>query len=233
MSENIYKYDGTDNFPYKIRSHDGYIFSKVNDGIYENAFIPEYMNEKGDLCVITDVEKYDVLEEFKTILIDNEKYRLKVASYFSDPLVLGISIINNETEELYDTITTNLGTNNGNNAVMGKGKSCVDENRKDLIDIIKSNHLGRVDMRFGEPSRNYSGFNSYLIFEFDLNVLSNYDKNGVKEYLKGYDKNFEKELEKFKRETFGYSTSDFFESMEEDEEIFSVTEIKLDEEEEI
>ena len=66
-----------------------------------------------------------------------------------------------------------------------------------------------------------------------MNVLSNYDKNGVKEYLKGYDKNFEKELETFQRETFGYSTSDFFESMEEDEEIFSVTEIKLDEEEEI
>lgn len=218
MSMKNFKYDGTDNFPYKIKSHDGYIFTKVNDGIYENAFLPEYMNENGDLCVITDVEKYKVIDEYKTITIADEKYRLKVGSYENSPLVMGIMLMNNKTEECFKFLTTNLGTNNGNDAVMGKGKSCVDESREDIIDIIKSNHLGKVDMRFGEPARNYSGFNSYLIFEFDLNVLSEYDKSGVQEYLEGYNKNFEKELEKFQRETFGYSTSDFFKSMEDDEE---------------
>ena len=218
MNERKYKYDGTDCFPYKIKTKDGYVLTKVNDGMSENFFLPEYMNEKGDSCVITDVEKYKVIEEYKTILIDNEKYKLEVASYYSNPLVLAISIINSKTNELYDTLTTNLGNNNGNDAIIGKGKSCVNESRKDLIDIIQSNHLGKVDMRFGELARNYSGFNSYLLYEFDLEVLSKYDKSGVQKYLEDYDKNYEKEFKEFQIDTFGYSTGDFLETMEEDDE---------------
>lgn len=65
MSNKIYKYDGTEIFPKKIKTPDGYILTKVNDGTYENAFVPEYMNERGDFCVIPDVEKYEVIEESK------------------------------------------------------------------------------------------------------------------------------------------------------------------------
>ena len=94
----------------------------------------------------------------KFITIDREKYSLEINSYIEDPLVLGISIINAKTGELYDVLTTNLGTNNGNNAVIGKGKSYVNESRTDLIEIIQNNNLGKIDMRFGEPARKFSGF---------------------------------------------------------------------------
>lgn len=63
MNNKNYKYDGTDTFPKKIKTFDGYILTKVNDGIYYNAFLPEYMNERGDLCVIPDVEKYKIVED--------------------------------------------------------------------------------------------------------------------------------------------------------------------------
>ncbi len=136
----------------------------------------------------------------KFITIDREKYSLEINSYIEDPLVLGISIINAKTGELYDVLTTNLGTNNGNNAVIGKGKSYVNESRTDLIEIIQNNNLGKIDMRFGEPARKFSGFNSYLIFEFDLNVLAEYDKDGVEQFKETYDENFEKELNKLVKE---------------------------------
>ena len=36
---------------------------KINDGLYDNAFLPEYINERGDISVIPDVEKYKIVEE--------------------------------------------------------------------------------------------------------------------------------------------------------------------------
>ena len=60
MNDNTYKYDGTDTFPKKIKLSDGYILTKVNDGLYDNSFLPEYMNERGDKSVIPDVEKYKI-----------------------------------------------------------------------------------------------------------------------------------------------------------------------------
>lgn len=63
MNNKSYKYDGTDTFPNKIKTFDGCILAKVNDGTYNNAFLPEYINARGDFCVIPDVEKYKVVEE--------------------------------------------------------------------------------------------------------------------------------------------------------------------------
>lgn len=40
MNDKTYKYDGTDTFPKKIKTSDGYILTKVNDGIYDNSFLP-------------------------------------------------------------------------------------------------------------------------------------------------------------------------------------------------
>lgn len=80
QEDKFYKYDGTDIFPKKIKSYDGYIFTKVNDGIYENAFLPVYMNERGDSCVITDIEKYEVVEnssENTKIQMQDYKYIIK------------------------------------------------------------------------------------------------------------------------------------------------------------
>ena len=31
--------------------------------LYDNSFLPEYMNERGDISVIPDVEKYKIVEE--------------------------------------------------------------------------------------------------------------------------------------------------------------------------
>lgn len=150
-------------------------------------------------------------ENSKTISIEGKEYRLEVLSYQTDPLVMAVLFIDVETDEMYDCLTTNLGTNNGNDSVIGKGKSCVNEARKDFIKIIKDNKLGKVDMRFGEPARNYSGFNSYLIYEFDLDVLAQYDKTGVEKYKKTYDKNFERELKRFREynwfDEYGEKTS--------------------------
>lgn len=72
MNDKIYKYDGTDEFPNKIKTADGFILTKVNNGIYDNSFLPEYMNERGDLCVIPDVEKYNIVEtnDFKFYVYD-------------------------------------------------------------------------------------------------------------------------------------------------------------------
>ena len=60
MNDKNYKYDGTDIFPNKIKTSNGYILTKVNDGLYDNSFLPEYMNERGDISVIPDVEKYKI-----------------------------------------------------------------------------------------------------------------------------------------------------------------------------
>ena len=59
----IYKYDGTDIFPNNIKSkYNDCVLTKVNDGLYENAYIPEYANYKGDKTLIADVEKYEIVE---------------------------------------------------------------------------------------------------------------------------------------------------------------------------
>lgn len=70
MSDNNYKYDGTDKFPKQIKTLDGHILTKVNDGISDNAFLPEYMNEKGDSCIIPDVEKYKIIENYRFYIYD-------------------------------------------------------------------------------------------------------------------------------------------------------------------
>ena len=70
MSDNNYKYDGTDKFPKQIKTPDGHILTKINDGISDNAFLPEYMNEKGDSCVIPDVEKYKIIENYRFYIYD-------------------------------------------------------------------------------------------------------------------------------------------------------------------
>ena len=70
MSDNNYKYDGTDKFPKQIKTSDGHILTKVNDGISDNAFLPEYMNEKGDSCIIPDVEKYKIIENYRFYIYD-------------------------------------------------------------------------------------------------------------------------------------------------------------------
>lgn len=72
MIDRIYKYDGSDNFPKKIKSADGYVLTKINDGLESNAYLPEYMNEKGDCCLISDVEKYKEVEynEFRFYIYD-------------------------------------------------------------------------------------------------------------------------------------------------------------------
>ena len=50
-------------YPKKIKTHDGYVLTKVNDGLPENANIPEYMNDNGDVTLVPDVDKYEILEE--------------------------------------------------------------------------------------------------------------------------------------------------------------------------
>ena len=70
MSDNNYKYDGTDKFPKQIKTPDGHILTKINDGISDNAFLPEYMNEKGDSCIIPDVEKYKIIENYRFYIYD-------------------------------------------------------------------------------------------------------------------------------------------------------------------
>lgn len=70
-----YKFDGTDTFPKKIKTSGGYIFTKVDDGTYENAFLPVYRNENGEPTVVTQdcLNHCEVLEENKKI---EEKYYL-------------------------------------------------------------------------------------------------------------------------------------------------------------
>ena len=58
-----YKYDGTETFPKKIKTRDGFVLTKIDDGTYENAFIPRYRNYKGDDVLVADVEKFEILEE--------------------------------------------------------------------------------------------------------------------------------------------------------------------------
>ena len=70
-----YRFDGTDTFPKKIKTSGGYIFTKVDDGTYENAFLPVYRDENGEPTVVTQdcLNHCEVLEEDKKI---EEKYYL-------------------------------------------------------------------------------------------------------------------------------------------------------------
>ena len=89
MSKKVYKYDGTDTFPKKIKTSDGYVLSKVNDGLYDNAFLPVYMNDRGDMCVIPDVEKYKIVEE--------NEYRFYIYDVLIGSHLLTIDTRNNKT----------------------------------------------------------------------------------------------------------------------------------------
>lgn len=89
MRNKLYKYDGTDEFPKKIKTSDGYILSKINDGLYDNAFLPEYINERGDICVIPDVEKYKIVEE--------NEYRFYIYDFLIGSHILTIDTLKNRT----------------------------------------------------------------------------------------------------------------------------------------
>lgn len=89
MSEKMYKYDGTDEFPKKIKTSDGFVLTKVNNGIYENSFLPEYMNERGDFCVIPDVEKYKIVEE--------NEFRFYIYDFLIGQEILTIDTVKNRT----------------------------------------------------------------------------------------------------------------------------------------
>lgn len=92
MKGKTYKYDGREIFPKKIKTSDGYILTKVNDGTYENDFIPEYMNERGDFCIIPDVEKYEVVEEsFKN------EYRFYIYDFLIGQKLLTIDTVKNRS----------------------------------------------------------------------------------------------------------------------------------------
>ncbi len=66
-------------YPKKIKTHDGYVLTKVNDGLPENANIPEYMNDNGDVTLVSDVDKYEVIEEAKS-----NEYALNVKNKTTD-----------------------------------------------------------------------------------------------------------------------------------------------------
>lgn len=89
MNNKIYKYDGTDDFPNKIKTADGFILTKANNGIYDNSFLPEYMNERGDLCVIPDVEKYKIVE--------TNDFRFYIYDFLIGQHILTIDTVENRT----------------------------------------------------------------------------------------------------------------------------------------
>ena len=89
MNDKIYKYDGTDEFPNKIKTADGFMLTKVNNGIYDNSFLPEYMNERGDLCVIPDVEKYNIVE--------TNDFRFYVYDFLIGQQIITIDTVKNRT----------------------------------------------------------------------------------------------------------------------------------------
>lgn len=89
MNDKTYKYDGTDSFPKKIKTSDGYILTKVNDGISNNAFLPEYMNERGDISVIPDVKKYKIVEE--------NEYRFYIYDFLIGQHLITIDTVKNRS----------------------------------------------------------------------------------------------------------------------------------------
>lgn len=89
MNKRSYKYDGTETFPNKIKTFDGYVLTKVNDGTYNNAFLPEYMNEIGDICLIPDVEKYEIVEK--------NKYRFYIYDWLIGQELITIDTVKNRS----------------------------------------------------------------------------------------------------------------------------------------
>lgn len=83
MNNKTYKYDGTDIFPKKIKTSDGHILKKVNDGYERNNFLPVYMNERGDFCLISDVEKYEVVKKSETV----KDYRFYIYDFLIGTLI--------------------------------------------------------------------------------------------------------------------------------------------------
>jgi len=57
-------------YPNRIKTSDGYILTKVDDGTYENSFIPTYINEAGSEVLVPDIEKYEIIEESDEIKTD-------------------------------------------------------------------------------------------------------------------------------------------------------------------
>lgn len=86
-------------YPKRIKTRDGYILTKVNDGTPENADIPEYMNEYGDTVLIPDTYKYLKVEEDKERLVEDMEDTVKSEKgfYIGDPCYV-------LPDEIYDEI---------------------------------------------------------------------------------------------------------------------------------
>ena len=99
-----YKFDGTDTFPKKIKARGGYVFSKVNDGTYENAFIPVYMNERGDETLMTqdDFNHCEVLEEKEVKVTENSH---KVNMVYTP--IVEHKVITNRARKLKESLSQN------------------------------------------------------------------------------------------------------------------------------
>lgn len=85
-------------YPKKIKTRDGYVLTKVNDGTPENAGIPEYMNEYGDCVLISDPHKYLKVEENIEKLVeesDNNTITSEIGFYIGDPCYV-------LSDEIYD-----------------------------------------------------------------------------------------------------------------------------------
>lgn len=184
-----YKYDGTDVFPKKIKTSDGYIFFKVNDGLTENSFLPEYMNERGDLCVIPDVEKYKIVE-------DNE-FRFYIYDFLIGQQLLTVDTIKNRTRidcfNIYGQCSTlgekwNKITKSIINRALTRSGYCIDK-------YIKEHFTDREKVLKEEVLFKSNDYNECIKFLADYGAKNhNYTKCTDEEYEKRYKDYYKKYL---------------------------------------
>lgn len=104
----------------------------------------------------------------------HEELALVVDAYsFGNRLYIGLYQLEEDEWELFDDLTVNLP-----DCFAGVNEAFLcDSGQKEKLQFIKKHKLGKV-----LPDVGYSGYCRYIKVAFDLERLSEFDKDGVKRY---------------------------------------------------
>lgn len=116
---------------------------------------------------------------------------LKVGQYVSDPVCMAVDLFDASDGSPYMHATVNLGPDIGNGVIMPKACAFLYTSYGvDIAETFVESGLAKPYVRFGEQVVGCSGFQEYGLYQFDTEMLRNFDPEGYTHYEESYDKAF-------------------------------------------
>lgn len=146
-----------------------------------------------------------------TFMYKGQEVYLQVSEYITNPMGIAIQMFEAASREPISTITTNLGNNIGNEALLSIYCNFIDENNygKEILDFLEENNLAEPYTRFGEAVTKQSGFAEYPLYAFNPDLLKECDPDGCAEYEETYLMSLQKE-----RDNLMQNTRDLYSKLE-------------------